>query len=158
VIAKKEAIRMLFQDSSNDGIPITHAPRFPLHPISRLCHFARQRQQSAAAIERPFDRLILAALPPLELRGQHCQPNAHLESNSGKILPRPAAINDKRHDPSQSSRAPSRSNNREDRHGLSRQASDSKAQKKSAVGRTELGDAKRSIQLHAKNAAHGTRK
>jgi hypothetical protein len=94
----------------------------------------------------------------LELRRQHCQANARLDSNTGKIMPRTAAISGKRANPSQSSRAPSRSNNREDRHGLSRQASDSKAQKKSAVGRTELGDAKRSIQLHAKNAAHGTRK
>jgi hypothetical protein len=49
---------------------------------------------------------------------QHCQANARLDSNTGKIMPRPAAINGKRHYPSQSSRAPSRSNNREDRHGL----------------------------------------
>jgi hypothetical protein len=100
--------------------------------------------------------LVLAALPPLELRGQHCQPNTRLESNSGKIMPRPAAINDKRHDPSQSSRAPSCSNNREGRYGLSQQASNPQAQKKSAVGGTKLGDTKRSIRLEAKNTAHGT--
>lgn len=93
----------------------------------------------------------------LELRCEHCQANARLESNSGKIMPRPAAINDKRHDPSQSSRAPSRSNNREGRYGLRDQASKAQAQKKSAVGRTKLGDTKRSIRLETKNTAHGTR-
>jgi hypothetical protein len=91
------------------------------------------------------------------LRRQHGQANACLDYNTGKITPRPAAIHGKRYYPSQSSPAPSRSNNREDRHGLSRQASDSKEQKKSAVGSAELGDAQRSIQLDAKNAAHGTR-
>jgi hypothetical protein len=93
----------------------------------------------------------------LELRREHCQAYAHLESNSGKIMPRPAAINDRRHEAGKSSRAPGRSNNREDRHGLGDQASDSKAEKKSTVGRTKLGDAKRSIRLEAKNTAHGTR-
>lgn len=93
----------------------------------------------------------------LELRCKHCQANARLETNSGKILSRPAAINDKRHDPSQSSRTPSRSNNREGRYGLSEQASNAQAQKKSTVGRTKLGDTKRSIRLEAKNTAHGTR-
>jgi hypothetical protein len=93
----------------------------------------------------------------LELRRQHCQANARLDSNTGKIMPRPAAIRGKRANPSQSSRAPSCSNNREDRHRLSRQASDSKAQKKSAVGRSELGDAQRSIRLDAKNASYGNR-
>jgi hypothetical protein len=70
---------------------------------------------------------------------------------------RPAAINDKRHDPSQSSRAPSRSNNRERGYGLSEQAPNPQAQKKPAVGRTKLGNTKRFIRLEAKNTAHGTR-
>jgi hypothetical protein len=74
----------------------------------------------------------------LELSRQHCQANARLDSNTGKIMPRTAAISGKRDYPSQSSRAPSRSNNCEDRHGLSREASYSKAQKKSAVGSSEL--------------------
>jgi len=65
----------------------------------------------------------------LELRCEHCQANARLESNSSKIMPRPAAINDKRHDSSQSRRAPSRSNNSESRYGLGEQASDPQAQK-----------------------------
>jgi hypothetical protein len=72
-------------------------------------------------------------------------------------MPRPAAINDKRHDPSQSSRAPSRSNNRERGYGLSEQAPNPQAQKKPAVGRTKLGNTKRFIRLEAKNTAHGTR-
>jgi len=93
----------------------------------------------------------------LELRCKHCQADARLESNAGKIMPRPAAINGKRHDPSQSSRAPSRSNNREGRYGLSQQASNPQAQKKSTVGRTKLGNTKRLARFEAKNTAHGTR-
>jgi hypothetical protein len=112
-------------------------------------------------VPNPFSARVLLLIDgrdnALELRRQHCQANSHLDSNTGKIMPGPAAIHGKRANPSQSSRAPSRSNNREDRHGLSRQASDSKAQKKSAVGRTELRDAQRSFRLDAKNAAHGTR-
>jgi hypothetical protein len=61
-----------------------------------------------------------------ELRRQHCQANARLDYNTGKIMPRTAAICGKRDYPSQSGPAPSRSNNREDRHGLGSQASDSK--------------------------------
>ena len=54
----------------------------------------------------------------LEQRRQHSQSNGCLDSDSGKIMRSPAAIDGKRHRPSQSSRAPSRSNNSKDRHGL----------------------------------------
>jgi hypothetical protein len=40
-------------------------------------------------------------------------------------------------------------------HGLGDQASDSKAQKKAAVGRTELGDAQRPSRLDAEDTADG---
>jgi hypothetical protein len=61
----------------------------------------------------------------------------------------PAAINGIRHHAGKSGRTPSRSNNVEDLHGLGDKASDSKAQKKAAVGRTELGDAQGPIRLDA---------
>ena len=52
-------------------------------------------------------------------------------------------------DAGKSGNTPSRSNNGEDLHGLGDKASDSKAQKKAAVGRTELGDAQGPIRLDA---------
>jgi hypothetical protein len=72
-------------------------------------------------------------------------------------MPCPAAINDTRDQAGKSGRAPSRSNNGEDLCGLGDKASDSKAQKKSAIGRTELGDAQRLIRLDTKDTAHGFR-
>jgi hypothetical protein len=65
----------------------------------------------------------------------------------------PAAINGIRHHAGKSGRAPSCSNNGEDLHGLGDKASDPKAQKKAAVGRTELGGAKRPIEIDTQDAA-----
>lgn len=91
-----------------------------------------------------------------ELRCEHRQTNGRLDSHSDTMTPRPAAIDGTRHDPSQSSRTPSRSNDREGGDGLSEPASDPQAQKKSTIGSTKLGETKRSIWLEAKDTAHGS--
>jgi hypothetical protein len=91
----------------------------------------------------------------LELRRQHGQANACFDADSSQIMHGPAAINGIRHDPGQGGRAPSCANNGEDQHGLGDKASDSKAQEKATVGRTELGDAQRPIRLDAQDTADG---
>jgi hypothetical protein len=94
----------------------------------------------------PQSPLATAALPASPGR-------CRLRSPPRQIVSRPASVNRTRHRASQSGRAPSRSHDHEDLCGLRSQASDSKTQKKPAVGRTELGDAKRPIRLDAKHAA-----
>ena len=115
--------------------------------------------QRLATLREPHGPILsrVRCIAWLEHRSQHGQANACFNSHSGKVRPCPAAIHDIRHDAGQRGRTPSRSNNGEDLRRLGDQASDSKAQKKSAVGGAELGDPQRLIRLNTKNTAHGFR-
>jgi hypothetical protein len=113
--------------------------------------------QRLATIDELYRRILsrVRCIAWLELRCQHRQANASLDPHSRKVMSGPAAINGIRHYAGRSGRAPGRSNNCEDLSGLGDKASDSKAQEKSAIGRTELRHTQRPIRLNTKNTARG---
>jgi hypothetical protein len=113
--------------------------------------------QRLATLDLPHRPILsrVRCIAWLELRCQHRQANASLDPHSGKVMSSPAAINGIRHYAGRSGRAPGRSNNCENLSGLGDKASDSKAQEKSAIGRTELRHTQRPIRLNTKNTARG---
>jgi hypothetical protein len=118
---------------------------------------ANDCDQRLATIDELYRRILsrVRCIAWLELRCQHRQANASLDPHSRKVMSGPAAINGIRHYAGRSGRAPGRSNNCEDLSGLGDKASDSKAQEKSAIGRTELRHTQRPIRLNTKNTARG---
>jgi hypothetical protein len=113
--------------------------------------------QRLATLSKPRRPILsrVRCIAWLELRRQHGQANACFDSDSGQVMPGPAAIDNTRDYAGKSGRTPSCSNGGENLHGLGDQASDPKAQKKAAVGRTELGDAQRPIRLNSQDTANG---